>query len=230
MKKQSYKVGDAFNRLARKHGFPSRAVFKLQQIDQKHNLLHRGDRVLDLGCHPGSWCIYAAHKVGPEGRVLGIDLQKCTGLGLPSHASTVRADVPAICLPSHASTVRADVRAWAAVAPEGLSFDVVLSDLAPGTTGQRELDSGQSFHLALLALHIAQRVLSPRGTLLVKYFQSTQSLQLLELCKQSFAHVKSVKPEASRKHSRETFLLAQQWRQDGRAALARQLTPFAEAP
>jgi 23S rRNA (uridine2552-2'-O)-methyltransferase len=167
-------------------------VYKLQEIQQRSRVIRRGDHVLDLGCAPGSWLIYAAEATGPSGRVVGIDLTPVT-VALPGHASARTGDVfelaedPARFL-------------------DGL-FDVVLSDMAPATTGSRVVDTARSFNLCQAALGIARQVLRPGGVFVCKIFQGEDVKQFTEAVKTGFAECRVFKPQSSRKASMEIYLI-----------------------
>ena len=182
---------DHFGRRAKKAGYPARSVFKLQDIDRRLKLLGPGQRVLDLGASPGSWTLYAAERVGPRGMVLGIDINPA-----------------AIALPAHASIRQGDVLAIEPAAIEGAGdFDVVLSDMAPDTSGHRSLDQYQSYELYARALLIATWVLKPGGAFLGKIFQGTEFERARAQTREAFTTVRILKPPASRKQSYEIFLL-----------------------
>src|SRR5580704_15056154 len=116
-----YKKPDRFTREAKSAGYPARSVFKLEEIDRRVHLLRPGMRVLDLGAAPGSWTLYACQRVGPQGRVLAVD-KTVIGIPLPPHARFDQGD--ALELESETLSVFAP-------------YDVVLSDMAPNTTGNR---------------------------------------------------------------------------------------------
>ncbi len=182
---------DHFGRRAKKEGYPARAVFKLQDVDRRVKLLRPGQRVLDLGASPGSWTLYAAERVGPRGAVLGIDL-KPADVALPANASIRQGDILAI-EPS-------DI--------EGSGdFDVVLSDMAPDTSGHRHLDQYQSYELYARALAIASQALKPGGAFLGKIFQGAEFEGARTQTREVFTTVRILKPPASRKRSYEIYLL-----------------------
>jgi 23S rRNA (uridine2552-2'-O)-methyltransferase len=183
---------DVFHRRAKQQGFVARSVFKLEEIDQKHHLLRRGGRVLDLGCKPGSWLQYAGSIVGPEGALVGIDR---TPLEKP---------VPG------ARLLVGDVFA---VTPEELrgeldGFDVVLSDMAPDTSGVRSLDQARSEGLFERALEIAELTLAKGGHFVGKLFQGPDWQRLLKRAREGFGEVRTVKPAGSRKESIEQYVVA----------------------
>lgn len=185
---------DAYYRRAKKEGFAARSVYKLQEVDKRYGLLRSGQRVLDLGCHPGSWLQYAAQKVGPQGLVLGVDLQP-----------------PTVTLPAWARFIQADVEelAPADVADGAQAFDLVLSDVAPKTTGVKHRDELVSQRLADAAVDLALAVLAPGGSLLVKVFRGPETDQLVRRVKLAFRLGKGHKPPASRSASKEIYILGQ---------------------
>ena len=140
-----YQKADGYTKRAKERGFPARSVFKLEDIDHRARLLRPGMHVLDLGAAPGSWTMYAAGEVGPRGRVLAIDLQPIT-VTLPDNARTV---------PGDAFEVANDD--LAAFAP----YDVVLSDMAPSTTGSRSTDAIRSAALVERAIDVADALAKP---------------------------------------------------------------------
>jgi 23S rRNA (uridine2552-2'-O)-methyltransferase len=183
---------DVFHRRAKQQGFVARSVFKLEEIDQKHHLLRRGGRVLDLGCKPGSWLQYAGSIVGPEGALVGIDR---TPLDKP---------IPG------ARLLVGDVFA---VTPEELrgeldGFDVVLSDMAPDTSGVRSLDQARSEGQFERALEIAELTLAKGGHFVGKLFQGPDWQRLLKRAREGFGEVRTVKPAGSRKESIEQYVVA----------------------
>jgi 23S rRNA (uridine2552-2'-O)-methyltransferase len=182
---------DAFFRRARTEGFAARAVYKLEEIDQALGLLRAGARVLDLGCRPGSWLQYARAAVGARGAVVGIDRQP-----LPAPVPGTRVLV-------------ADL--FATTDPELLgdlsAFDVVLSDMAPDTTGIRATDQARSAALFEEALGRAERLLAPGGSLVGKIFQGPDVTSLRRRMAQRFELVKLWKPRGSRAASPEVYLV-----------------------
>jgi 23S rRNA (uridine2552-2'-O)-methyltransferase len=189
------KVRDHYFQRAKREGFAARSVYKLEELERRFRLLAPGRRVLDLGCAPGSWLQYAAQRVGPQGCVVGVDLQPVT-VSLPAQASSLVADVFAL----------EPAQLPAGAAP----FDVILSDMAPATTGIRSADAARSAQLVLRALALAGPLLRPGGSLLVKVFQGAELPALREAFRQAFARVQIAKPKASRAESVEVYLLGQQ--------------------
>jgi 23S rRNA (uridine2552-2'-O)-methyltransferase len=183
---------DHYTRKARKEDYPARSVYKLQEIQKKTGLIRKGNRVLDLGCAPGSWLVYAAKLVGPEGRVVGVDLKPVT-IALPPNAA---AHVGDLLNPTDAI----------ASAMEG-RFNVVLSDMAPATTGNKALDAIRSAGLAESALHIACERLAAGGMFACKIFQGSDFEPFVAAVRAEFEKVKIFKPQSSRKASKEIFVI-----------------------
>lgn len=181
---------DHWTRKAREQSYPARSVYKLEEIDGRLKLLRRGQKVLDLGCAPGSWLMYASKRVGPRGSVTGVDLSQIT-IRIPENATVLQADVNAI----DTDRIRP---------PDG--FDVVLSDMAPSTTGASLVDQERSFELFQRALEIAFAALRPRGSFLGKLFQSPHHQEVLESMKGRFTRVRTLRPRATRSSSREVFV------------------------
>jgi len=185
---------DSYGKRARREGFPARSVYKLEEIDRRTQLLKRGQRVLDLGCSPGSWAMYAAKKVGREGRVLGVDLK-------PHELDRLGAN-----LPENVELRVGDARELDAEALGG-RFDVVLSDMAPKTTGQKHLDQYRSYELYVVALEMAGRVLEPGGAFVGKIFQGAEFEAARDATRALFGKVRVVRPKATRDESYEVFLV-----------------------
>jgi len=185
-------VTDAYRRQARAEGFVSRAVYKLKAIDRKYRLLRRGQRVLDLGCSPGSWLQYIVSRVGPEGLVVGVDL-----------------DAPRVPLVHPLYFFPGDVKSldFEAIRAQSHYFDVVVSDMAPKTSGIKGVDQQRSLELAERAWEAAQELLAPGGHFLVKIFAGPDSETLTASLKKAFRQCHRIKPAGSRPASKEYYLL-----------------------
>ena len=182
---------DRFHQKAKREGFLARAVYKLEEIDGKFDLFRPGDRVLDLGCAPGSWLQYARGKVGETGVLVGLDrgpLQRP-----PAGARLLVGDVMTISI----EELRGELPA----------FDVVLSDMAPDTSGIRNLDQARSEALFERALEIAQAVLAPGGNFVGKLFQGPDFKKLTEAVRAAFHVQKTAKPTSSRQISIEQYVI-----------------------
>ena len=182
---------DSFGDKAKKEGFAARSVYKLEEIDRRAQLFRRGMRVLDLGAFPGSWTQYAAQRVGDEGHVLAVDQQEWRG-AFPPQVETRQCDVLALT-PN-------DLGGLA-------SFDLVLSDMAPWTTGTRFVDQCRSFDLYVHALAIAEGTLRGGGGFIGKIFQGPDFDQAKKRTEALFAKTRVMKPEASRRESYEIFVV-----------------------
>lgn len=185
---------DHYSELARKERYPARSVFKLKEAQKKFRLIKKGDCILDLGSFPGSWLLYAAELTGRGGRVLGIDLQAIR-IQIPSHAETFEADI---------LTLDA---AWVERKGLGNRFNVVLSDMAPATAGNKALDAARSFQLCKAALNIAEMVLKPGGSFMCKIFQGEEFKEFSDTVRSRFKQHKIFKPRSSRKESKEIFVV-----------------------
>jgi 23S rRNA (uridine2552-2'-O)-methyltransferase len=183
---------DHFSRRARREKYPARSVYKLQEIQRKFKVIGKGDRVLDLGCSPGSWLLYAARLTGNHGRIVGIDVNPVS-IPLPEHATVLIEDVQS---PEAGVTV-------VSAAP----FQVVLSDMAPSTTGQRDTDAARSYRLCRRALELARRALTPGGHFVCKIFQGPDFQDFQQRVKENFKTTKVYKPQSSRKASKEIFVI-----------------------
>ena len=177
---------DKLTRKAKREGYNARSAYKLLQLNDKYNLIKKDDRVLDLGCWPGSW-LQVCWKKGCE--CVGVDLRK-TNLRL-----------------SNVKTYQLDVFSDNFFDIINEKFDVVLSDMAPNTSGNIEIDQFKSYELSERALEIAKKVLKENGNFLVKIFQSDESNDLLKKMRKSFKFVKSTKPVSSKKGSKEIYFI-----------------------
>ncbi len=189
-------LNDPYVARAKHEGLRSRAAFKLIEIDDRHRLLKGGARVVDLGAAPGGWSQVAAKRVGAgerKGRVVAIDLLEMTPI---AGVEFVQLDF-------------LDARAPDAIkALLGGPADVVLSDMAANATGHRKTDHLRIMALAEAAVEFAREVLAGGGAFLCKVLQGGTETTLLAALKRDFAHVKHVKPAASRADSAELYLLA----------------------
>ncbi|MEN8244527.1 MAG: RlmE family RNA methyltransferase [Thermodesulfobacteriota bacterium] len=183
---------DHYTRKARKDKYPARSVYKLQEIQKKFRVIKKGDRVLDLGCAPGSWLMYAAELTGPKGEVVGID-QKPVAIQTPEHVKVFTGDAL-----DELDTV---------VGMLGRGYDAVISDMAPGTTGNKTVDAARSIGLCEAALNLAGELLKPGGVFLCKVFQSGEVKQFSEEVRKRFSQQKTFKPQSSRKASKEIFII-----------------------
>lgn len=190
----SYNPKDHYFKKAKEQNFAARSVFKLEEIDQKFKIIHPHQKILDLGAAPGSWSQYCSKKIGPTGRILGIDL------------STIEINL------KNAVFVQADLRDLELeniIKENGFEppFDVVISDMAPRTTGIRFTDQARSFELCELALDVAKKFLKKDGHFVCKLFHSDEFATLRKLIETNFQRFEAVKPNSTRKISKEIFLV-----------------------
>lgn len=193
-------LNDPYVRAAKERGFRSRAAFKLLEMDERLKLLKPGMRVVDLGAAPGGWTQVAVEKVGPRGQVVAIDILPMD----PVAGATV--------LQGDFTEEEAEARVIAAM---GGKADVVLSDMAPNTTGHTSTDHLRIMALAEIALDFARRVLAPGGAFVAKVLQGGTEAAMLAVLKRDFATVKHVKPPASRKDSAEMYVVGLEFRGRG---------------
>lgn len=184
-----------FYRMAKRTGYRSRAAYKVKQLNERYNLLRRGDVVVDLGAAPGGWLQVAREEVGEGGFVLGVDLQEITKLTY-ENVKTIVADI------TDASTPELTRNNLPRAA------DVVLSDASPKISGIWSVDHARSVELARAAIAITERVLAPGGRLLVKVFQGEFFEGFVGEVREKFEFVKISKPPASRKGSAEAYVIA----------------------
>jgi 23S rRNA (uridine2552-2'-O)-methyltransferase len=191
-----YDPRDRFWQKAKKQGLRARSAFKLDEIQRRFRVLRPGGRVLDLGAAPGGWCQIAAREIGPNGYVLGIDLEPIARL--PPPAETWVTDAFSDELPAR---LRREGRA---------PYDAVLSDLAPKTSGVRSADEARSLELAGRSLDLARRMLKPSGAFVVKVFMGGDFEAFLKQARQDFEEVRVVRPEATvARGSKEVYLVCQ---------------------
>jgi 23S rRNA (uridine2552-2'-O)-methyltransferase len=184
-------LNDDFVRAAKAHGYRSRAAFKLAEINDRFRLIRPGARVVDLGCAPGGWIQIALER--RAGLVVGVDI-------LPTEPLP-----PAILLQMDF----ADPACAAALSDAlGGRADLVLSDMAPNTTGHRTTDHLRIIDLIEQAAVFASAVLAPGGAFVAKAFQGGETADLIGGLKREFASVRNVKPKASRAESSEVYIVA----------------------
>ena len=182
---------DHFFREAKRNGYRSRAAYKLIEINEKRHILKKGDLVLDLGAAPGSWLQVVSEQIGSSGKVIGVDLTEIEG-----------------SLPDNVITIQDDVTTLTPTSFEGVAaFDVILSDMAPSTTGTRTIDHHGSVQLCNTALELAATILKPHGHLVMKVLEGEVYRDLLDRAADSFENAKGYKPKASRSISTEMYIV-----------------------
>lgn len=175
-------MGDKITRKAKSEGYKARSAYKLLEVDGKYKFLNKDARVLDLGCWPGSWLQVASKKCK---EVIGIDLRKTEIKNIKTFVMDIFSDK---------------------VLDLG-KFDIILSDVAPGTSGNIEIDQYRSYELSVRAFNIAKKLLKENGSFLVKIFQGEDSDKLLKNMKKRFKLAKGIKPSSSKKKSKEIYYI-----------------------
>ncbi len=188
---------DEYVQRAQRENYRSRAVYKLQEIDQRVRLFKPGMQVIDLGAAPGAWTQYVVKALGRKGRVFAVDLLEMEPL---DGATVLQGDINDL-------PVFEAMQAWAADVGKGAGVDLVISDMAPNMSGNRAVDQPRSIQLCDMALDSARELLVEGGALLMKAFEGEGIEQLRVDIRQSFRQMKTIKPKASRPRSREVYLL-----------------------
>jgi 23S rRNA (uridine2552-2'-O)-methyltransferase len=183
---------------ARKDGWRSRAVYKLEQINAKEKILRTNMTCVDLGSAPGSWSQYITEQLRGKVRIIAVDL------------------LPMDSLPS-VEFLQGDFTEESVLAElmemlDGTGADLVMSDMAPNISGTKAVDQPKSMYLAELALDLASQVLKRKGDFVCKLFQGTGADEFIALARKSFAKVRVMKPDASRAGSSEVYLVARNYR------------------
>ncbi len=194
-----YQRKDYYFKEAKNQNYTARSVFKLKEIHERFKVFKLNDKVLDLGAAPGSWSQYASQQIGLGGRILGIDLQALQVV-LPN----------AVFICGDLRNLK-DLIVTHAVTPP---FDVVLSDMAPKTTGIRVTDQARSIELCELALEMSQAFLRHRGTFICKMFHSEYFESFRNALRKNFKRVEVLRPKSTRKASQEIFFIALQYDPD----------------
>lgn len=190
-KPPGYARPDRHTRAAKAAGYPARSVFKLEEIHKRYGLFGAGRRVLDLGAAPGSWTLFASEAVGASGRVLAVDLSPID-VAVPKNVTTRVLDVTS---------------AERGVLGELGPYDVILSDMAPRTSGTKSRDQALSYELCEQALAVADAFGAPGSHLVVKLFMSASFADLKRAIASRYGECKVVRPEATRSQSSEVFLV-----------------------
>jgi 23S rRNA (uridine2552-2'-O)-methyltransferase len=194
------KIQDYYFKKAKKENYPARSVYKLEEAQKKYRFMKTGNTVLDLGCQPGSWTIYAAKIVGPKGLVVGVDLQEGKRISIANAAGIIW-----FCDDIMADDITAKIQKIRR------NFRVILSDIAPGTSGNKWVDQQLSLNLARRVLELSGELLESGGNLYVKVFEGEDFKEFVDSVRKSFKMVKIIKPKSSRSESREVFILGMEF-------------------
>jgi 23S rRNA (uridine2552-2'-O)-methyltransferase len=187
-------LSDPFVKQAQKDGYRSRSAYKLIELNDKDKLIRPGMRLLDLGAAPGGWSQVAGKLVGDKGRVLATDILPMEAL---RNVDFIQGDFTD-------DAVVQRLLNWLG----GGKFDLIVSDIAPNVTGISSADQASSIHFLELALDTVRRTLKPGATFVAKMFQGSGSDQYVKELRSHFDKVLIRKPGASRKESREVYLVA----------------------
>jgi len=185
---------DRYVREAGRIGARSRAYFKLQHIDQKHKIFADAQTVIDLGASPGGWSQYAASKVGPNGKVIAIDLLDMKEI---AGVDFFQGDITSSQVTERINSALA-----------GRGADAVLSDMAPNISGNCLVDARNYAEIYQAVFEVCGKALADGGSLVLKFFQTNESKQLKDLCSAVFAECRIQKPLSSRGASQESYIVA----------------------
>ena len=189
----TYEKPDFWAQKAKKEGYPARSVYKLQEIDEKFHLFRKGIRVLDIGAAPGSWSLWVLKKLAGSGFLSAVDLQPL-GMKPPfDNFMFIQGDLY-------------DPAVREALVSKG-PYNLVISDAAPATTGNRLVDQGASESIVEAVIEYGLGALAPGGALVAKIFQGGAERELIDRLKQSFTLARAFKPQACRSESFETYLV-----------------------
>ncbi|WP_018623896.1 23S rRNA (uridine(2552)-2'-O)-methyltransferase RlmE [Kangiella aquimarina] len=184
---------DPYVKKSQKDGYRSRAVYKLEELDQKYKLLGKGVTVVDLGAAPGGWSQYAAYKMGNQGKIFALDILEIDPL---PDVDFIQGDFREEAVLNQLLDKIGQRKA-----------DLVLSDMAPNMSGVDAVDQPRAMYLCELALELAQTVLTKGGNYVVKVFQGEGFDEYIRQCRQLFNKVLIRKPDASRGRSREVYVV-----------------------
>lgn len=189
-----YNPQDKWMKKAKNEGFRARSVYKLEELDLEFDIIKPGMTVLDIGAAPGSWLQYAAKKIGPTGKALGLDLQRIKPIA--GNIETKVCDV-------------LDSNQMEKALKDYGQFDLIISDLAPSTSGIKYLDQQRSLDLDRATFETAKTYLKPNGVLIMKIFMGPDMDKFKKELKSYFKRVYVSKPKASRERSKETYIICQ---------------------
>lgn len=195
----NFKVKDHYFNKAKSENFLARSVYKLEEIDEKYKILKPGMQVVDFGYHPGSWIQYVSRVIGDNGTVVGIDIRELnkalTGI---KNVRVYQKDI-------------FDIHDLSQLGVDG-QFDVVLSDMAPNTTGIKSLDQDRSLNLVESVFGLLPRFLKPGGNFVIKVFDSQFAQNYLKEQKGLFNEFHFLKPKSTRSVSKEFFVIGKNFK------------------
>lgn len=195
----NFKVKDHYFNKAKSENYLARSIYKLEEIDEKYKILNPGMYVVDFGYHPGSWIQYTSRVIGDEGRVVGIDVREVNKkLSGVKNVRVYQKDIFDISDLSQLDVDRA--------------FDVVLSDMAPNTTGIKSLDQDRSLNLVESVFGLLPKFLRPGGNFVIKVFDSQNAQNYLKQQKSLFDELHFLKPKSTRSVSKEFFVIGKNFK------------------
>jgi 23S rRNA (uridine2552-2'-O)-methyltransferase len=190
----TFKVKDYFYKKAKDEKFLARSIYKLEEIDNRYKVLRSNDNVVDLGYYPGSWIQYTSKKIMPNGQVIGIDIQEVN---------------PKLSGLKNVTIFQKDI--FTINGPEDLGFnkhfDVVLSDMAPNTTGIKIVDQEKSLELVQKVFGVLEKLLRHNGNFVIKVFESQSSQIYLKEQRKRFSEIHFLRPKSTRSVSKEYFFI-----------------------
>lgn len=193
---KKYSKDEFYTRKAREENYPARSVYKLKEINEKYKIIKSGDKILDLGCAPGSWLLYISEKIGERGMVVGVDLKD---INIPEKKNIffTKEDI----LELETQKLKTE-------------YNVVVSDLAPNTSGIDFADVEESLELSGEALEIAKKVLINSGNFVCKILEGEGIDDFFKKIKSSFEFCKRFRPKATRRESREIYIVAKNFKNE----------------
>lgn len=191
-----FKVKDFYFKKAQKEGYRSRAAYKLKEIIEKKKPLKGIKKIVDLGCAPGGFLQILIKFASPKARIVGIDLKPVVPLG-DDRVTLITGDATETC---EQEKIKTEL---------GGAAQLIVSDMAPYTTGAREVDADRSLELCITAFEISRQLLAEGGSLIMKIFESNEATEFRKTLKKHFSVVRATRPAATRKGSRELFIIAE---------------------
>jgi 23S rRNA (uridine2552-2'-O)-methyltransferase len=194
----TFKVKDHYYNKAKQENFLARSIYKLEEVDKKYSIIRANDNVLDLGYYPGSWIQYISNQIKPNGKVVGIDIQPINPkLSKLDNVTLFQKDM-------------FDINHLADLAVDSL-FDVVVSDMAPKTTGIKSVDQIRSLELVEKVITVLPRFLKPGGNFVIKVFESQDAQDYFKSQKNLFKKISFLRPKSTRSVSKEYFMIGQNY-------------------
>ncbi|MBT6325301.1 MAG: RlmE family RNA methyltransferase [Bdellovibrionales bacterium] len=189
----SFKIKDHYYKKAKKDNYLARSVYKLEELDNKYNIMKQGDQIIDLGYHPGSWSQYCAKKIGNTGQVIGIDIKPINKQLLTSQNITI---------------FQKDIFEISSVTDLGLNqkVNVVISDMAPNTTGIKSVDQIKSLNLVEMVFELLPILLIENGNFVIKVFDGNDAQSFLKSQRKRFSKFNYFRPKSTRTTSKEFFV------------------------